>query len=69
MALIAVGFVLYARERRRRPVDLKEPEFESPDGVLDAILALDDLHQAGKISDEAYRARRAELKEMLKAMA
>ena len=34
--------------------------------ILDAILTLDDLHRAKKISDEAYHKRRAELKGMLK---
>ena len=32
-----------------KPVPLVEAEFETADEVLDAILALDDLHQAGKI--------------------
>ena len=31
--------------------------------MIDAIIALDDLHRAKKISDEAYQKRRAELKE------
>ncbi len=42
--------------------------FESTDEVMDAILALDDLHRAGKISDQAYQNRRDELKEILKEM-
>ncbi len=29
---------------------------------MDAILALDDLYQAGELPEEAYRLRRAELK-------
>jgi hypothetical protein len=33
---------------------------------MDAILALDDLYQAGKLPEEAYRQRRAELKARLK---
>jgi hypothetical protein len=33
---------------------------------MDAIIALDDLHRAGKIPDEAYQQRRGELKEALK---
>jgi hypothetical protein len=35
---------------------------------LDAIVAIDDLHRARKISDEAYQKRRAELKDILKGM-
>jgi len=34
--------------------------------LMDAIIALDDLYQAGKLPDEAYRQRRNELKERLK---
>ena len=34
--------------------------------LMDAIIALDDLHRAGKLSDEAYQQRRNELKEELK---
>jgi mono/diheme cytochrome c family protein len=66
MALIGGGLFLYVRERRRQPAAPDEADFESADEVLDAILALDDLHQAGKISDEAYQVRRNELKETLK---
>jgi len=55
-----------------RPPDQKvqevEPEFESTNEVMDAILALDDLHRAGKISDQAYQRRRTELKDVLKEM-
>jgi hypothetical protein len=35
---------------------------------MDAILALDDLHRAGKISDQAYQRRRTELKDIIKEM-
>ena len=34
--------------------------------VMDAIIALDDLHRSGKISDEAYQSRREEFKNKLK---
>ena len=44
------------------------PEFESTDEVLDAILALDDLHRAGKLPDEAYQKRRNELKDTLRKL-
>ncbi len=45
-----------------------EEEFESSEDVMDAIIALDDLYRAKKISDEAYQKRRAELKDILKGM-
>ena len=41
-------------------------EFETSEDVIDAIIALDDLHRSKKISDEAYQKRRAELKDILK---
>jgi hypothetical protein len=58
------------RDRNRSEEDTKEEEneFESSEDVLDAIVALDDLHRAKKISDEAYQKRRAELKDILKGM-
>ncbi|HUI88402.1 MAG TPA: c-type cytochrome [Anaerolineales bacterium] len=68
IGLIAVGAWFYLRDRKN-PQQVEEHEFESADEVMDAILALDDLHRAGKISDEAYQRRRAELKEILKEMA
>ncbi|HMD79845.1 MAG TPA: hypothetical protein VKE92_00975, partial [Anaerolineales bacterium] len=42
--------------------------FESPEEVMDAIIALDDLNQAKKISNQVYHKRRNELKEILKEM-
>jgi hypothetical protein len=72
--LIGAGVWMYARDRKRTEEDLEdeddedEPEFATSEEVLDAIIALDDLHRAKKISDEAYQRRRAELKETLKGM-
>ncbi|MCL5612184.1 MAG: cytochrome c [Chloroflexi bacterium] len=68
LALIVAGVWLYLRDRRRGEEDDEENEFESADEVMDAMLSLDDLHRAGKISDEAYQKRRDELKEILKEM-
>jgi len=71
--LIGAGVWMYLRDRRGTQEDLEdededEPEFESSDEVLDAIIALDDLHRAKKISGEAYQKRRAELKDILRGM-
>ena len=67
--LILAGAWMYLRERSR-PDDEDEAddedEIESEEDLLDAIIALDDLHRSGKISDEAYQTRRAELKARLK---
>lgn len=66
--LIAAGVFLFYRDRRKKVVVEDRAEFESTDEVMDAILALDDLHRAGKISDQVYKTRRGELKEFLKEM-
>jgi hypothetical protein len=71
IALILVGAWMYVRDRNRMDEDDEdsdENEFESSEEVMDAIIALDDLHRAKKISDEAYQKRRAELKEILREM-
>jgi hypothetical protein len=48
--------------------DPQTPEFENKETVIDAIIALDDLFQAGKLPEEAYQQRRAELKARLKEL-
>jgi hypothetical protein len=47
--------------------DLETPA-ETPEDVLDAIIALDDLFKDGEIPEEAYRQRRAALKAQLQKM-
>ncbi len=72
IVLVLAGVWLYWRDRKRglaideEDVDDEEEEFESSEEVMDAIIALDDLHRAKKISEDAYQKRRAELKEILK---
>ena len=72
--LIGAGVWMYLRDRRHTHEELQEEddedeaEFASSEEVLDAIIALDDLYRAKKISDEAYQKRRAELKEILKEL-
>lgn len=72
IALILAGAWLFLRERKSVDEETEEedegPEFDSSEDVLDAIVALDDLHRAKKITDEAYQKRRAELKDILKGM-
>jgi len=71
LALIGAGAWFFYRDRRtpqKAEEEDDEDEFESADEVMDAILALDDLHRAGKINEEAYQKRRAVLKEILKGM-
>src|SRR5574341_6181 len=70
VALILAGAWMYLRDRNRveeeDSVEDGGDEFETSEDVMDAIIALDDLHRAKKIPDEAYQKRRAELKEILK---
>ncbi len=69
VALILAGAWMYLRDRNRAEEtngETDDNEFESSEDVIDAIIALDDLHRAKKISDEAYQKRRAELKDILK---
>jgi len=72
LALILAGAWMYYRDRKQAleedDDDDDEEEFESSDEVMDAIIALDDLHRAKKISEESYQKRRTELKEILKGM-
>jgi len=70
IALILVGAWMYLRDRNqiKQADDEDAVEFETPEDVMDAIIALDDLHRAKKISDDAYQKRRTELKEILKEM-
>ncbi len=72
LVLILIGVWLYVRDRQSGEDEYAEEEgssaFESAEEVMDAIIALDDLHRAGKIPDEAYQERREELKERLKEL-
>ena len=70
IALIVAGLLLFLRDRRRLLLQPAEATgFASADEVMDAILALDDLHRAGKIGDEAYQKRRNDLKGALREKA
>ena len=46
--------------------DEEDDEFEDSESIMDAIIAIDELHRAGKLSDQAYKQRREELKDALK---
>ena len=67
LVLVLAGIWLFLREpMKAEETDEEENEFEDPESLMDAIIALDDLHRAGKLSDEAYQKRRDELKSALK---
>jgi mono/diheme cytochrome c family protein len=76
IVLIGAGVWLYRRSRQDDTEEDFIDEFDEettafddipddPEALMDAIIALDDLHQAGELPDEAYRQRRAALKERL----
>lgn len=76
LALIIVGIVLWRRPQVAQEIPEEEtgseevpPDLaEDPEALMDAILALDDLYQQGKLSEKAYQTRRAELKARLAAL-
>ena len=74
VALVLTGVWLYSRRRATGAEEEsdEEPAFvgevDSAESLMDAIIALDDLYQAGQLPEEAYLQRRAELKARLQAL-
>jgi mono/diheme cytochrome c family protein len=76
LALILAGVWFYRRTRSGRVGEeehalagaAEAASYEDADTVMDAILALDDLYQAGEIPEGAYRQRRSELKARLREL-
>lgn len=74
LALIGVGVWLFLRNRaadsETADADAEETvqEEDNPDTLMDAIIALDDLYREGKLPEEAYQARRQELKARLEKL-
>ena len=72
LALVGAGVWLLRQKKGPVTPSVGEGEAESPEeseeSLLDAIVALDDLYQAGKLPEEAYTLRRAELKERLRRL-
>jgi mono/diheme cytochrome c family protein len=75
LVLVLAGGWLYWRDRKRTEEDEEDladetqvEEFQDSESVMDAIIALDDLHRAGKLPEEVYQQRRAELKAQLKEL-
>jgi mono/diheme cytochrome c family protein len=68
LALLLASLWMYQQDKKLKEAidDEDGGDFGSADDVMDAILALDDLHGKKKISDTAYQKRRAELKESLR---
>jgi cbb3-type cytochrome c oxidase subunit III len=75
IVLIVAGILLYRRNQLGQVEVEEDLEDSEPiveeldrDSLVDAIIALDDQFQTGELPEEAYRARRAELKRQLKEM-
>lgn len=74
LTLVLAGVWMYLRDRKKNEDDddlededdEDDDQFDDTESIMDAIIALDDLHRAGKISDEAYKKRRDELTAALK---
>jgi hypothetical protein len=73
VVLISAGIIMYRRNRRAQEDEVYQEEElgveADTDELINAIIALDDLYQAGDLPEEAYRRRRAELKARLKDLA
>lgn len=67
-SVMALALYLYYRRQNHNLPILSTGSPQTPDEVMDAILALDDRYQAGKLNETSYQARRAELKERLRAL-
>jgi hypothetical protein len=72
LALITAGLWLYYQRNQRAAkavagvgTEAIEAEGEDADTLMDAIVALDDQHKAGQLSEPSYQKRRAELKARL----
>lgn len=63
--LIFAGVWMYLKNKNE--TDVEDEELDDSETIMDAIIALDDLHKDGKISDDVYRNRRNELKSKLKS--
>jgi hypothetical protein len=79
VALLVAGVWLFQRPRKPQPEYVQGDVFDvsavtqdviedDPDTLMDAIIALDDLYQAGQLPEDAYLKRRADLKERLQVV-
>jgi hypothetical protein len=76
VVLIGLGIFLFLRDRRLKKLedelgdedegDKDDSLGEDREGIMDAIITLDDQFKTGDISQEAYEKRRNELKDRLK---
>jgi hypothetical protein len=70
LAVSGVGLYFYQKQRKNTPKveDAADPNLNDKDSIMDAIIALDNLHKEGKLKDDIYTLRREELKNRLKSL-
>ncbi len=75
VVLVGTGYWFYRRAKVEEETLVDDEEEEDAllsesdtDALMDAIIALDDLYQAGDLPESAYRQRRAALKDRLKEL-
>jgi len=70
LALTLAGAWMFLRDwkhaQEHNDRETEKQEYDTPEEVMDAILALDDLHKAKRIPNKTYQKRREELKEILR---
>lgn len=67
--LVGAGAAVYFFRRREETLARNRiEEEETPETLMDAIIALDDERRAGELNEEVYLARRSELKQRLKTL-
>ena len=76
--LVGMGVYLWNKNRRADEfeddvleidgIEVCTSTAETPEDMMDAIIALDDLYQSGDLPEEAYLKRRAELKSCLQKL-
>lgn len=69
-AILAAGLYLFQRRKilQKNLILSQDHQKLDKDGLMDAIIALDEQYKNGKMGEAAYRQRRAELKEQLQRM-
>jgi mono/diheme cytochrome c family protein len=68
VVLIGSGIYLWQRNRHQDEEIEDDADGENPEDMMDAIIALDELYEAGEIPRDAYQKRRHELKERLREL-
>lgn len=69
LAVTGAGYYYLGRKGNTQQDNEKQSQsLTDRESVMDAIIALDNLHEQGKIKEKAYQERREELKEKLKGM-